>query len=543
MFGSILKADALKRLVVPAALVFLAMMWTGCSEKQSPAETAPQAAEKKPVATQSRPESAQPPARKNVHTCTGAGRWYAADAEELSEQKKGYMSRSKADAAARSNLIAMILPHAGYQYSGPTAAFAVKSIGRQYRRVVVIGPSHYANMSEMLSVPRATHYSTPLGEIPLDVEFIEELVQYPMFESLPYAHQHEHSVQNELPLLQYKLEEFKLVPIVAGHCSYETITRAGRILKGLIDKDTLVVVSSDFVHYGAGYRYVPFTEDIEANIKKLDMDAFGFISAADSKGFWNFKQKTGATICGYIPITLLLSMLGESVEAELLSYTTSGELTGDYNNSVSYLSIVFCGSRPESEPVPVKSANAELTAEDKKKLLELARKTMRYCLEKKQVPTPADLGIEVSPAMSQLRAAFVTLKKESRLRGCIGDIFPRQPLYQSVIYNAISACLKDRRFPPVTLAECSDIVIEISALTVPRPVDSAEKIRIGTDGVVLSKDGKGAVFLPQVAGEQGWGLEEMLAHLSQKAGMAPDAWKDGAEFTVFQADVFGEKEI
>ena len=541
MFGLILKADVLKRFVVPAALVFLAMMPTGCSEKQGPAETAPQAAEKKPETTQSRPESTQRPVRKNVHTCTGAGRWYAADAEELSEQIKGFMS--KADAAARSNMIAMILPHAGYQYSGPTAAFAVKSIGRQYRRVVVIGPSHYANMSEMFSVPRATHYSTPLGEIPLDVEFIEELVQYPMFESLPYAHQHEHSVQNELPLLQYKLEKFKLVPIVAGHCSYETITRAGRILKGLIDKDTLVVVSSDFVHYGAGYRYVPFKEDIEANIKKLDMDAFGFISAADSKGFWDFRQKTGATICGYIPITLLLSMLGESAEAELVSYTTSGELTGDYNNSVSYLSIIFCGSRPESERVPVESASAELTEEDRKKLLELARKTMRYCLEKKQVPTPADLGIEVSPAMSQLRAAFVTLKKESRLRGCIGDIFPRQPLYQSVIYNSISACLKDRRFLPVTRDECSDIVIEISALTVPRPVDSAEKIRIGTDGVVLSKDGKSAVFLPQVAPEQGWDLEVMLTHLSQKAGMAPDAWKDGAEFIVFQADVFGEKEI
>ena len=133
------------------------------------------------------------------------------------------------------------------------------------------------------------------------------------------------------------------------------------------------------------------------------------------------------------------------------------------------------------------------------------------------------------------RAAFVTLKKHSLLRGCIGDIFPQRPLYRSIILNAINACFNDRRFQPVTEDECGDITIEISALTTPEPVDSADKIRIGTDG-------HSAVFLPQVAPEQGWDINQMLTQLSLKAQLPDDAWKEGASFLVFQAVVFGESE-
>jgi AmmeMemoRadiSam system protein A len=143
--------------------------------------------------------------------------------------------------------------------------------------------------------------------------------------------------------------------------------------------------------------------------------------------------------------------------------------------------------------------------------------------------------------MSVPRAAFVTLKKNSQLRGCIGDVFPQRPLFKSVILNAINAAFNDPRFPPVTAAECNDIKIEISALTVPAPIASWKEIRIGVDGVVLNKDGRSALFLPQVAPEQGWGLAEMLANLSLKAGLPADAWKEGASFLVFQADVFGEE--
>jgi AmmeMemoRadiSam system protein A len=363
-----------------------------------------------------------------------------------------------------------------------------------------------------------------------------------MFHNVPHAHEYEHSVQIELPLLQYCQKDFKLVPIVAGTCSQETIDKVGAILKALIDDKTLVVASSDFVHYGQNYNYIPFKEDIPEKIKELDMGAYKCIENLDSKGFMEYKRKIGATICGYIPVAILLSMLEKPTEAKLINYAASGRLTGDFTNSVSYLSIAFSGRWNPGPLVEPSHNNPGLTKQDKKQLLVLARKSMLFALKNQRIPQESDLSVVISEAMRQPRAAFVTLKKNGQLRGCIGDIFPRQPLYKSVIANAINACVNDRRFLPVSITECNDITIEISALTPPTPAACSADIRIGIDGVVLSKNGKSAVYLPQVAPEQGWDLEMTLRHLSMKAGLPANAWQEGAAFLTFQADVFGENE-
>ncbi|UCF43273.1 MAG: AmmeMemoRadiSam system protein B [Planctomycetota bacterium] len=476
---------------------------------------------------------------KSVLRSSLAGRWYPADAATLREQIGGFFR--KADVEPIEDVIALILPHAGYQYSGQTAAFGLKTTNKKYKRVVVIGPSHRVPMEEVLSVPRVSHYETPLGEMPLDVEFIQKLLKYPMFRNVPRAHQYEHSVQIEVPLLQYSAGKFRLVPIVAGRCSLETINKVGAILSSLIDSDTLVIASSDFVHYGTNYGYLPFRENIPEQIKKLDMGAYEHIAAVDAKGFLEYKEQTGATICGFMPVAILLSMLESPAEARLTNYATSGELTGDFTNSVSYLSVAFSGRWPNHPAIEPQVSDPELSEQDKRQLLSLARQSLVHFLEKRRAPQASELGITVSDEMSCTRAAFVTLKKNHRLRGCIGDIFPRQPLYKSVIANAINAGVNDRRFLPVTSAECNDIMIEISALTAPKPITSSEEIRVGIDGVVLNKDGRSAVFLPQVAPEQGWNVNQMLTQLSLKAGLAGDAWKDGANFLVFQADVFGEE--
>jgi AmmeMemoRadiSam system protein A len=273
------------------------------------------------------------------------------------------------------------------------------------------------------------------------------------------------------------------------------------------------------------------------------MGAYEHISHLDGKGFLEYQRRTGATICGSVPIAILLSMLDKTVEAKLIKYTTSGELTGDYTNSVSYFSIAFSGRWGHLAAVAKHQAGSfELTGEDKKQLLALARKSLVYFLQKRRAPEVSDLNVTVSDAMKLQRAAFVTLKENSQLRGCIGDIFPRQPLYKSVISNAINAGVNDWRFSPVTETECNNITIEISALTPPAPIASPNEIRIGIDGVVLRKNGLSAVFLSQVAPEQGWDVNQMLTELSLKAGLPGDAWKEGASFLVFQADVFGENE-
>ncbi len=479
---------------------------------------------------------------KNVLRSSLAGTWYPADAEILAGQIEGFFRKAQVEPI--NNVIALISPHAGYQFSGQTAVCGLKATEKKYKRVVVIGPSHRIPMEEMLSVPRVTHYETPLGEIPLDLELINKLLKYSMFQNVPQAHQYEHSVQIQLPLLQYCQREFKLVPIVAGACSLQTITESGNILRSLIDEETLLVASSDFVHYGPNYGYVPFKKNIPEQIKELDMGAYEYIAGLDAKGFLEYKQSTGATICGYVPIAILLSMLHEPAKAELIAYATSGELTNDFTNSVSYLSVAFSGfwpGLPEIEP-QANNPELELTEQDKEQLLTLARKTIVYALQTRRVPQPSELDVTISRAMSSPRAAFVTLKKQSMLRGCIGDIFPQRPLYKSVIINAINACVNDRRFSPVTEAECEDVTIEISALTAPKPIASADDIRIGIDGVVLSKNGRSAVFLPQVAPEQGWDVNQMLTQLSLKARLNADAWREGASFLVFQADVFGENE-
>ena len=471
-----------------------------------------------------------------------AGSWYPGDRETLRRQLQGYLE--KVTTASQPDTIALILPHAGYRFSGATAMAGAKVLaGQKYRRVVVMGPTHSVAMNNRLSVPGVTHYATPLGEAPLDRVFIDALKKHDIFETIPAAHQSEHSVQMEIPVLQQVLGNFNLVPIVVGSLDGETIRRAAAIIGGLVDADTLVVASSDFTHYGRRFNYVPFRDDIPGNIRKVDMGAYDFIAKCDADGFLNYHKQTGATICGRMPIAILLSMLNPDSKVQLLQYETSGDLTGDFQNSVSYLSVAFSGKWPGAAEVPAEKTDATLSDEDKKKLLRLARGSFTSYLKTGEVPSAELLEVEITGSLKLIRATFVTLEKDHRLRGCIGEIFPRQPLYQSVLANAIKSAVADRRFRPVTLSECPQLTVEISVLTPPEKVAGYKDIVIGKHGVVLRKDGRSAVYLPQVAPEQGWDVAETLTHLSRKAGLPGDAWKESAQFLTFEAIVFSEEDF
>ncbi len=503
----------------------IGFFYSGCRQKAS--------AQNQEQTEKPKQETAEPP--KTVFKSSIAGTWYPSDPNTLKKQIENLFQKTQTKSI--NNVKALILPHAGYQYSGQTAADTITTISKKYKRVIIIGPSHGTPMQDMLSVLSANFYQSPLGQIPIDTEFISRLTESPLFKNIPNAQKNEHSVQIEIPLLQYKLGNFKLVPIVAGQCSLETINKAASVIKNLIDEDTLVVASSDFTHFGPSYGYIPFKENIPEKLKQLDMGAYKYIEQLDSKGFFEYREKTSATICGCIPVAILLAMMNKPTEVHLIKYATSGQMLGDYSNSVSYLGIVFAGKWQTNTPVEAD----RLSEKEKQELLKLARQTIIYYLKNKKVPEPQELGITIDEKMKEQRAAFVTLKERSMLRGCIGDIFPRQPLYKSVISNAINASTKDPRFLPVNIVECNDITIEISALTVPHPVSSPDKIRIGTDGIILSKGERSAVFLPQVAPEQGWGLQETLSNLSMKAGLPANAWKENATFQVFEAEVFGEE--
>lgn len=443
------------------------------------------------------------------------------------------------------SVCALILPHAGYTWSGETAAYGQRAIeGSSYERVIVLGPSHRWPLENIASLPDATHFATPLGELEIDTETVEALRQFPEFQGDPEALVEEHSIAIEIPLLQYTLPPFRLVPILVGHLDREAEVRMAQILRSFVDAKTLVVASSDFTHYGLRFGYLPFRDSIEANLRTLDLGAAEEIEKKNPDGFRAYCDRTGATICGRFPIGVLLRLLPPSAQAHRLRYDTSGRKTGSYRDSVSYLTIAFTGMWEKGESIapPSPSESQFLTEEEKKALLRLARAVLESTVRGEKLPTPESLGITLTPGLKKVRGAFVTLHRKGQLRGCIGEIAPQRPLYQAVMAHAVNSSQHDPRFYPVRPEELPEIDIEISALTPPVPVSSYREIVIGRHGMTLSKHGRSAVFLPQVAPEQGWDLETTLTYLARKAGLPGDAWKEGAEFTVFEAEVFGEKE-
>ncbi len=270
------------------------------------------------------------------------------------------------------------------------------------------------------------------------------------------------------------------------------------------------------------------------------MGAFAEIEKKDVNAFRTYCEKTGATICGEVPIAVLLTMLPAGSQAHLLHYDTSGKSTGDDTNSVSYVAAAFTGEWKKGEPVAGEPPAGELTSEQKTGLLSLARKTLEFVFANRKIPTGKDLAYTPSPATEKVAGAFVTLKENGDLRGCIGDIFPERPLYEAVIGNAVSAAFQDPRFKQLESEELAKVSIEITVLTPPQPVSGYTDIVLGKHGILLSKNDRRAVFLPQVAPEQGWDLDQTLSHLSLKAGLASDDWKTGASFEVFEGIVFHE---
>ncbi len=469
-----------------------------------------------------------------------AGRWYPAD--------RGKLRTSIEDAVQKATVrpCALVLPHAGYRFSLHVAAAATKHLeGNKYDRVVIIGPTHHFRMKNKVSVPAVSRYRTPLGNVPLDRDFIDELNKLDLVGNRPAAHKREHSVQIEVPLMQHILDDFKLVPVVVGQLSEKAASKIGRHLLKMIDQDTLVVVSSDFTHFGPRYRYQPFNSDVPKKLRQLDLTAVKRISSKDPATFRDFVDKTGATICGKHAIGILLNMLGDSNRVHFVKRDTSARMTGNYNNSVSYVSLAVTGQWPAPESIAkadaVKEKKRRLSDKAKDRLLKLARKSIRYYLNHDgERPQLKDLNVTLTPDMKRRMGAFVSLHKKGRLRGCIGEIVPRRELYKAVMAHAVNAAVNDRRFRPLEKSDLERVTISISALTAPHKVDSYKEIQLGRHGIVLKKGDKHAVYLPHVAVEQGWDMATTLSHLSRKAGLSPDAWKEDTNFLVFQAADFKE---
>jgi AmmeMemoRadiSam system protein B len=272
-----------------------------------------------------------------------AGSWYAGDGPRLQRQVDDLLHAARA--VRSSALIGLIVPHAGYAYSGQAAAVGYGQLHTaHYRRVVILAPSHFAAFRG-IAVLEVDAFETPLGLVPVDRSALEELLTAPLYRSDPEPFHAEHALEIQLPFLQRVLPDVQVVPTLIGDLTSEDLRTAARALKQLIDGKTLFVVSSDFVHYGRRFGYLPFpadgAEQVRAGLRALDMGAIERISAGEAAAFRRYVAETGATICGRVPIALFLTLHAQRTPGELLAYYTSLDVAGDYEHCVSYASIAF----------------------------------------------------------------------------------------------------------------------------------------------------------------------------------------------------------
>lgn len=477
--------------------------------------------------------------------------WYSSKKTSLLQQLKdlSVVARKKFSFHVDpSSIRAIVVPHNGYDYSGAVATSVYQCLKPGiFNRIIIIAPSHHVAF-EGVALPGSQYneFKSPLGLISFDQRFMKKLKKMsPVFEHRHHVHELEHAVEVQIPLIQYYCDSCSIVPLIVGSVSDEQIETIANCLASIIDQKTLVVISSDFTHHGALFGYQPFKKDILFNIFKLDSSLVQALQNHDLKTFKNILDETGDTVCGKYPLMILLSILQkkcfvsntlDNVESYVVGYDTScAPHEKNPEHCVSYVGMIFSTQLKKDAEL-----DNQLTGYEKQFLLQLGRKALDVAVTLKTKKLPKGKMYEqyipgiLTKTLQEKQAAFVTLYVgyDKKLRGCIGTTHARVPLYQEVWDMAISAALHDTRFNPIEVSELPKISLEISVLTKPEVVHSIENICLGTDGIMLHNGPHFAVYLPEVATDQGWNLEQTLASLSQKAGLDIDAWKD--KYTTFE---------
>lgn len=461
-----------------------------------------------------------------------AGSFYPSDPSELEQfidQLTLRAQKSQVQIPPKKYLKAIIMPHAGYIYSGWTAAHASLAINpRQFSKVILLGPDHFIGFNNG-AISDVTAYQTPLGNIKLHNDAVKLRKLIDLFQPLPVVLDKEHSLEVVLPFLQKYLEEFQLVPIVIGRADVHRISKA---LDPIIKNDTLVAVSSDLSHF------LSYSEAI-----RRDRETIDGIIRMDSHDI----AKSENRACGVMPIMILLDIARRRHwQPILLHYANSGDTAGDRSRVVGYATIAFFGDQAMGKKL---NSNPDLGEEQGRLLVKLARHTIMEKLGRNPPDSESnmlEMALQDKGFQSQC-GTFVTLKIHGQLRGCIGNLTSTESISDGVKRNAVNAAFHDPRFPPLSDDELDQAEIEVSILTGPQPLeyrdedDLIEKLRVNIDGVIIRKGHASATFLPQVW-EQLPRPEDFLTHLCMKAGLPSDAWKSSElEVLTYQVQYFEEK--
>jgi hypothetical protein len=446
-----------------------------------------------------------------------AGQFYPADPDRLSSRIESWLD-GPAGTGPEVKPAALISPHAGFMYSGRVAAQAYRLIkGRDYHTVVLIGPSHHHGFRGF-SIYKEGGYRSPLGVAEVDSGLAEKISRWTGYGYVSQAHAKEHSIEVQIPFVQKSLPRALICPIVMGAASRQDISRLSEALvRAADDKEILVVASTDLSH---------FLNRKEA--RKKDKKTISLIKNLKISALIRKLENRENIMCGGTGVAAVLKYaesLGKP-RVEILEYDDSTAGGGPESRVVGYLAAAVFMDAPENE----------FSRKDQQELFEIARKTITRFAQEGIFLVPSC----TNPRLLANRGAFVTLKKKGRLRGCIGFVESRKPLFITVAEAAVLASCRDARFPPVKEEELKEINLEISVLTPPAAVQNPARIQVGRHGLIITKNGKKGLLLPQVAVKNNWTRETFLAQTCLKAGLRQDAWKNGAEIYIFEADVFGE---
>jgi AmmeMemoRadiSam system protein B/AmmeMemoRadiSam system protein A len=467
-----------------------------------------------------------------------AGTFYPSNPTELKAELASFFEAAE-NKTINKTAAAIIVPHAGYVFSGQVAASAYAQIDpeKQFENIFIIGTSHHTVMNGA-SIYNRGNYRTPLGIVEVNLELANKLlVDSKYFKFNAPAHSREHSIEVQLPFLQYWLKKpFKIVPVIISTQTASTCQKIAEVLKPYFNKDNLFVISSDFSHY-PNYADAVKTDKLTADAIKTNSPEL-FASTVNDNAEKNIPG-LATSCCGWSSVLTLLCITSETpgINIQHVKYMNSGDTSyGDRQRVVGYNSFVFSLNDAKTSAV-----NFSLSPTDKKELIQLARETIESELNKRELPQiPND---KISESIQSPCGAFVTLTKNGKLRGCIGRFVSAEPLYKVVQEMALSSAFQDTRFSPVKLNELKDIEVEISVLTPLKKISSADEFELGKQGIYMIKGRNSGTFLPQVATKTNWTKEEFLGHCAQdKAGIGWNGWKD-ADLYTYEALVFSEKEL
>ena len=488
-----------------------------------------------------------------VRPATQANRFYTGNARELSEEVDSFLALHRND-AKYNNVAAVIVPHAGYYFSGNIAASAYMAIDakKQYKRIFLLGPSHHEWLDGASVNTEADYYATPLGNVKVDHETAVFLTNTnrtnntnnfsntdgmdSVFRYRPEAHDREHCLEVQLPFLQRMFKEVPpIVPIVISTNDYDKLKRMSEVLKPYFTDENLFVISSDFSHYPSYEDAYEVDAKTGKAVESGDVEEFiATINANARSG----KRNLHTSACGEFAIITLMLMLDGQYEVKHLMYQNSGDIDNhDHNRVVGYHSFAILRKDSNSSGLTRTNTDFSLSAEDKKMLKDIALQSIVDSLNGKSVSV-CESPLQKYPMLNKKCGAFVSLHKHGHLRGCIGHFGEDYPLHEIVAEMARAAAFEDPRFMPVTRDELNDLDIEISVLTPMRRIQSLDEFELHRHGIYIKKDYRSGTFLPQVADEVNWTKEEFVGHCSQdKAGLGWDGWRD-AELYVYEAIVF-----